>query len=92
MQRNHRCVVHAGLKLVAPRHRAGGLRGICTTTLCSACSNAGALEQLLAANREFALIQQKEQVNSTNYDKWRTAVEQRIKTIIDCSTKCFDTG
>jgi hypothetical protein len=49
-----------------------------------------AIEQLLAANREFALIQQKEQVTSTNYEKWRTTVEQGIKTIIDCSAKCLE--
>lgn len=45
-----------------------------------------ALERLLAANREFALTQQQELVTSTtNFEKWRTAVEQQIKTIIDCS-------
>lgn len=44
-----------------------------------------ALERLLAANREFALTQQQELVTSTSFEKWRTAVEQQIKTIIDCS-------
>jgi hypothetical protein len=40
MQRNQRCVAYARSKLVAPRLRVGGLRGICTTMLCGACSNA----------------------------------------------------
>jgi 3',5'-cyclic AMP phosphodiesterase CpdA len=49
------------------------------------------LEQLLAANREFALLQQKEQVTPDNYEKWRATVDRWTKTIIESSEKCIAT-
>jgi hypothetical protein len=41
-----------------------------------------ALEQLLAANREFSVVQQREDVTSENYNEWRAEVERYIEAII----------
>ncbi len=51
-----------------------------------------ALEQLLVANRQFAVIQQKEQVSAENYRSWRMTAARWIGEIMECTRKRFITA
>jgi hypothetical protein len=44
-----------------------------------------ALEKLLTANQEFALLQQKEEVTSEKYNSWRNTVRPLIERVIEQS-------
>jgi hypothetical protein len=44
-----------------------------------------ALEQLLAENQAFAVLQQKEQANSAKYDAWRERIKPLIERVIELS-------
>jgi 3',5'-cyclic AMP phosphodiesterase CpdA len=44
-----------------------------------------ALEQLLAENQAFAVLKQKEQANSANYNAWRERVKPLIEKVIELS-------
>jgi hypothetical protein len=44
-----------------------------------------ALEQLLAENQAFAVLKQKEQANSANYNAWRERVKPLIERVIELS-------